>query len=104
MQTVRKQSIAGRHRLFSWSRPYSLGLQTFHPLSVSSSTPPTATEAITLSLIGRYNPEIYDDTGGAEIVAFDPVSMRLFVVNAIDQTVDILDASDPDQSNTCRSN
>ncbi|MCO5184220.1 MAG: choice-of-anchor I family protein [Anaerolineae bacterium] len=95
MQTVRKTINRRQAPLIFLVAAILIGIALLYPLSVSSSTPPTATEAITLSLIGRYNPEIYDDTGGAEIVAFDPVSMRLFVVNAIDQTVDILDASDP---------
>ena len=41
-----------------------------------------------------YATEIFD-TGAAEIVAFDPVTRRLFVVNAAAVTVDVLDISNP---------
>ena len=44
--------------------------------------------------IGRYSSGIFDD-GGAEIVAYDPQSRRLFVVNAGDNSIDVLDLSDP---------
>lgn len=44
--------------------------------------------------IGRYQSGIFDD-GGAEIVAFDATSDQLFVVNAGDNTVDVLDISNP---------
>ena len=55
---------------------------------------------IVLSRIGGY--ESLDgtgarkfDEGAAEIVAFDPATDRLFVVNALDAVVEVLDASDP---------
>lgn len=44
--------------------------------------------------IGRYQSGIFDD-GGAEIVAYDSASQQLFVVNAGDNTVDVLDISNP---------
>lgn len=44
--------------------------------------------------IGRYQSGIFDD-GGAEIVAFDAASQQLFVVNAGENTVDVLDISEP---------
>ena len=44
--------------------------------------------------IGRYSSGIYDD-GGAEIVAFDTSSDKLFVVNSGDSTIDVLDLTDP---------
>ena len=44
--------------------------------------------------IGRYSSGIYAD-GGAEIVAYDPTSKRLFVVNAGENSIDVLDLSNP---------
>jgi len=47
-------------------------------------------------LIGRYETGIYTNgDGAAEIVAHDPVSQRLFVVNGIAKTIDVLDISNP---------
>ena len=52
--------------------------------------------AITLEPIGRYQAADAEfDSGAAEIVAYDPGTQRIFVVNAQDATVDVLDASDP---------
>jgi hypothetical protein len=52
--------------------------------------------AITLEPIGRYQGESAKfDRGAAEIVAYDSGTQRIFVVNAQDATVDVLDASDP---------
>ena len=51
---------------------------------------------ITLQPIGRYqSASAKFDRGAAEIVAYDPGTQRIFVVNAQDATVDVLDASDP---------
>ena len=44
--------------------------------------------------IGRYSSGIYAD-GGAEIVAYDPTSKRLFVVNAGENSIDVLDLNNP---------
>ncbi len=49
---------------------------------------------IQLGFLGRYNTGIYN-AGGAEIPAFDPVSKRLFVINAGPSTVDVLDLTNP---------
>lgn len=52
--------------------------------------------AITLQPIGRYQSASAGfDRGAAEIVAYDPGTQRIFVINAQDATVDVLDASDP---------
>lgn len=51
-----------------------------------------------LTELGRYTPEkVGFDEGGAEIVAFDADTERLFVANGSDGTVDVLDASDPSE-------
>ena len=44
--------------------------------------------------VGRYESGIFDD-GGAEIVAFDATTDKLFVVNSGDSTIDVLDLTDP---------
>ncbi|MCB9099412.1 MAG: choice-of-anchor I family protein [Anaerolineales bacterium] len=49
---------------------------------------------ITLNLLGTYETGIFDG-GAAEILAYDPETQRLFVVNAEDVSVDILNISDP---------
>lgn len=49
---------------------------------------------IDLNLVGRYASGIFDD-GGAEIVAYDPSTQRVFVVNASAVTVDVIDMADP---------
>ncbi len=58
-------------------------------------TPPviTATD-VSISPIGVFETGIFDD-GAAEIVSFDAETARLFIVNAADTTVDVLDLSDP---------
>lgn len=49
---------------------------------------------VVLKPIGTYESGVFDGSG-AEIVAHDPETQRLFVVNAAAATVDILDISDP---------
>ena len=57
-----------------------------------SARPPS--EEISIAVIGTYESGIFDDSA-AEIVAHDPATQRLFVTNAANGTVDILDISDP---------
>ncbi|ERN42464.1 putative extracellular nuclease [Rubidibacter lacunae KORDI 51-2] len=57
-------------------------------------TAPQPSNAITLTPIGTFSTGVFDESA-AEIVAFDPGSQRLFVVNANNATIDILDVSDP---------
>ena len=47
-----------------------------------------------LSVLGTFRAGPFDE-GAAEIVAHDPASQRLFVVNGADRTVDILDMKTP---------
>ncbi len=56
--------------------------------------PPAMEPQVTLSSIGVFETGAFDE-GAAEIVAFDPATDRLFVINANDSTVDVLDLSDP---------
>jgi DNA-binding beta-propeller fold protein YncE len=55
-------------------------------------------ESIRLSLLGTHAAgpvdEVFDE-GAAEIPAYDPATARVFVVNGLDDVVDILDISDP---------
>lgn len=46
--------------------------------------------------IGRYESGIFDE-GGAEIVAFDKSTDKLFVVNSGDNTIDVIDLTDPSE-------
>jgi len=50
--------------------------------------------AIALNQIGTFATNIFDE-GAAEIVAHDPTTQRLFVVNGGNSSIDILDISDP---------
>ncbi len=54
--------------------------------------------AINLNLIGTYSTGQFDESA-AEIPAFDPLTQRLFVVNAQAVTIDVLDLSDPTNPN-----
>ncbi|WP_372845030.1 hypothetical protein [Pontiella sp.] len=53
-----------------------------------------APSTISLSPIATYESGIFDE-GAAEIVAHDAASQRLFVSNADENTLDVLDISDP---------
>ena len=55
---------------------------------------PRFERAVTLEFLGTYASNIFDD-GGAEIVAHDPGNQRLFVINAGEVSVDVLDIQDP---------
>ncbi|HML96207.1 MAG TPA: choice-of-anchor I family protein [Thermodesulfobacteriota bacterium] len=56
--------------------------------------PATAKAGLDLTAIGTYETGVFDG-GASEIVAFDPETKRLFVINATDAVVDVLDVSDP---------
>ena len=49
---------------------------------------------IVLTQMGTHTTGEFDE-GAAEIVSYDPATFRLFVINAADATVDILDIADP---------
>jgi len=61
---------------------------SFHPTSS------TRQEGIRLSLLGRYESGVYNQSA-AEIVAFEPSSKRAYVVNAANGKVDVLDLQNP---------
>ena len=50
--------------------------------------------SIELTQIGRYETGIFDE-GAAEITAYDAGNQNLYVINGANQTIDILDLSDP---------
>ena len=50
--------------------------------------------SIDLTAIGSYATEIFDE-GAAEVVAHDPTTQRLFVVNGANATIDVLSLRDP---------
>ncbi|MEA5582530.1 choice-of-anchor I family protein [Nodularia harveyana UHCC-0300] len=50
--------------------------------------------AVSLTPIGSYSTGIFDNSA-AEIPTYDPVSQRLFVVNAAAKTIDVIGISDP---------
>lgn len=52
-------------------------------------------DAISLKILSRYETGIFDEAA-AEITAYDAESQRVFLVNANDATVEILDLSDPE--------
>ena len=47
-----------------------------------------------LQLLSTYETELFDESA-AEIIAYDPNTQRVFVVNANSATIDVLDISDP---------
>lgn len=56
----------------------------------------SADQSITLAKIGSFrNPSAGFDEAAAEIVAFDPATSQLYIVNAQSETVDIVDLSSP---------
>lgn len=61
------------------------------------STEPAASvggATLELQLLGSYASNIFDESG-AEIVAHDPLTQRLFVINAADNSLDVLEILDP---------
>ena len=54
-----------------------------------------ASESIDLTLLGRYESGVFDKSA-AEIVAHDPGTQRLFVVDGDSNAIDVLSVSDPE--------
>ncbi|UYV13252.1 MAG: choice-of-anchor I family protein [Phycisphaera sp.] len=63
-------------------------------LAVATVAAPTVAQSVELEFVGRYESGAFDE-GAAEIVAFDTRSGLAFVSNALANTVDALDISDP---------
>jgi len=65
-------------------------------LSMSSHAAPFVKGDFSFELVGHYfNPAAAFDEGAAEIVSYDAKNQRLFVVNALETSVDVLDINDP---------
>jgi len=64
---------------------------------VPAAVPDSPTPGITLNRIGRYAPGPYrdEDPRAAEIVAFDPITDRMFIVNSFTRSVDIVSLANP---------
>src|SRR5262245_50122332 len=75
-----------------------LACATILPVASTRALPPPPLPLpdidIELTPIGTFASGIFNQ-GGAEIVEFDPLSQRLYVVNARSNTVDVLDISNP---------
>gem|GEM_PF-954651 len=67
-------------------------LMTAGATAIAASLPAYA--QLQLERVGEYRTGIFDESA-AEISAFDPITQRVFVVNANNSRIDVLDASDP---------
>lgn len=67
---------------------------TAGPPSGRGAVRPSGPMSIELAALGTYDSGVFDESA-AEIVAHDPTTQRLFVVNADDGVLDVLDVSDP---------
>ncbi|WP_431867925.1 choice-of-anchor I family protein [Nocardiopsis eucommiae] len=86
-------------RSLTVSAALALGLTLAAPVHADEATSygaPEATGAVELSALGTYHADVFD-ASGAEIVAHDPRTQRLFVVNAAAAVVEVLDVSDPER-------
>ncbi|MFO7706288.1 MAG: choice-of-anchor I family protein, partial [Halopseudomonas sp.] len=63
------------------------------PAPAPVATPAATPQSLSLSLLGRYSSGEFG-VSAAEIPAFDPVNRQIFVVNALNGAVDIIDARD----------
>ena len=81
------------NKLFSRTVLCFLSLTTLLVFSTLTASAQTAEGGITITPLGTYDTGIFDDSG-AEIVAYDDESAQLFVTNAADGTIDILDISE----------
>lgn len=77
---------------FKFTGLYTLVLSIL--LTSITSTIAAARPAVELRLLGTYATGIFN-AGAAEIVAHDPLTQRLFVVNGANSAIDVLDVSDP---------
>lgn len=64
----------------------------------ATGAPGVSQTLIELNTLGTYASGTFDESA-AEIVAHDPANQRLFVINANNSTVDVLDINDPETPN-----
>jgi hypothetical protein len=60
--------------------------------ALAANPPPS----VSLQVLGTYQTGVFEK-GAAEIIAYDPLTRRVFVVNAAATSVDVLDVADPTQ-------
>src|SRR5688572_10605195 len=58
----------------------------------AAAKPPAAAPGVQLTVVGSYASGIFN-AGGSEIAAHDPLTQRLYVVNAQEASVNVLDIS-----------
>jgi hypothetical protein len=63
-------------------------------LLLAATAAPAATHTVELQQLGTYASGAFA-VGGAEIVSYDPITRRAFVVNAAETTIDVLDIRSP---------
>ena len=68
-------------------------LLLLHGCFQASAAPFPGDPALELKVVGTYETGIFDK-GAAEIVAHDPCTQRLFVVNGFDRTIDVINVQD----------
>src|SRR5688572_28144844 len=73
---------------------FSAALITLQSTTGVCARPPKALPNVELAVLGSYASGSFN-AGGAEIVAHDPTTQRLYVVNAQAASVDVLDISNP---------
>lgn len=63
-------------------------------IGLIATAPRAEAQALQLTPLGTYQTGVFDE-GAAEIVAHDPRTQRLFVVNGADATIDVIDINNP---------
>lgn len=76
-----------------WKQSWKMSLAVAG-LAIMPALASQVSAGIQLQEIGRYESGLFDQSA-AEITAYDPISQRLFVVNAQSNQIDILDMTDP---------
>ncbi len=84
------------------TRIQNLAFRSDSVIDTAGPVDPTPVAPSLLVPIGTYETGIFDESA-AEIVVHDPVTQRLFVVNASAPSVDVLDVSDPSNLRLVRS-
>lgn len=77
----------------NWNLTVAAGAALITSLSIAASAAPRAPQ-LKLEPLGTYESGFFDQ-GGAEITAYDPFTRRVFVINAGNGSLDVLDARDP---------
>lgn len=62
--------------------------------ALPAQVPPSDPQTISMSIVGTYLSNTFDE-GGAEIVAHDPTSQQLYIVNGSNESIDIVSVTNP---------